>query len=182
MDSHLNKYGVSAQEALVKPALLGLTINLGLPLTVYLIASWLGANGSVTPIGDTPPVLHLAVFGGVAVMDTIVAFVLRRKLIEPPAIRSRETFQKDFNNFVFATSLILSVQTALISVLGFVFFYLTGALTETALFCVFSVVVWQVARPREGFVAAMLEKQVRFVDEGRFTHFRGFGNLPTETK
>ncbi|MFQ5454378.1 MAG: hypothetical protein ACE5D6_09365, partial [Candidatus Zixiibacteriota bacterium] len=55
-----------------------------------------------------------------------------------------------------------------ISLYGFIYFFLTGRFKEAVFFVVFSFLVFQIVRPRYGFIRKLIDSQKKLVERGTF--------------
>ena len=74
----------------------------------------------------------------------------------------------DFAESMLTNSIIIYMMIESIAIFGLVYFFLGGDLDGLMLFCLISVIVFQLIRPRPGFVEETLALQERLVSEGKF--------------
>lgn len=164
----MNKYNVDLTAVMVKPIYFGLLMNLLTPVIFLGIAYYLDETGGKdVPLQDTELNLLFWVLTGVAIVDGLAAFFLKRKLFFAPMIRAKESFADDFAAGIFRVSIICYSLGMAIAVYGLAFFFLGGQFVHLFFFVFLSFIVFQLVRPRMGFLEKVLEAQEKHVEEGR---------------
>jgi len=144
---------------LIKPLYFGLVSNILIPMAGLLVCYYIHNNyGRGNTIGDFDNMLFF-IFAILALLQAGFALWWRAKRLQPPMVRSMETFENDL-----ATGLLHSIRPvfiviAAISIYGYLYFFLTGRFTETVAFIFFSFVVFQIVRPRHGFARKVIARQ-----------------------
>ncbi len=168
----MNKHNIEPASALVKPMYFGLAINVFLPASLILLAYYFEDHGFSGQLPDSQRNLFFIIFAIVAASDATLAFFLRGRFFEKPVARSVETFAADFTSAVMQVSLIVSAITASIAIVGLVFYLIGGGLEAMMLFCVVSVLAYQLTRPRIGYVEKALERQEKFAESHQWAPAR----------
>jgi hypothetical protein len=165
----LNSYNVDLSRVLAKPLYLGLLINIFFPAIILGIAYYLGKGEPLEPKMPTEQlnIIFWALMA-VAISDGAIAYFLKRKRFFVPMIRYKATFESDFSQGVFRASILGFAITAAIPIYGVVFYFLGGSFEHLFLFIIISFIVFQLIRPRFGFLEKVLAAQEKFVAEGRF--------------
>jgi len=151
---------------IVKPLYFGLSVNIMLPVGVLLVCYYLNNNHYIeNRIGNFANTLFY-VFGMLALAESGFALWWRYILFRKPMIRRLESFEHDFTEGLLSRSRLVFLIIAFISVYGYLYFFLTGRFQEAVFFVVLSFVVFQVARPRYGYVRKLIKYQKSLVDRG----------------
>ncbi|MBU0984104.1 MAG: hypothetical protein KKA42_09560 [candidate division Zixibacteria bacterium] len=160
---------------IARPLYFGMLVNIGLPAVLLFVCYYINQNSFVA--NSIPSwanqLFYVLVF--VALCQSGAAIYWRWKVLQQPMVRREETFEEDIARELLVRSRPIFILIASISIWGFVYFYATGRFQETALFVIFSFVVFQVVRPRYGFVRKVIEHQKALVEAGTF--YRGKDSL-----
>jgi len=153
---------------IVRSLYFGLGVNVVVPVVGLFVCYWVGNNYVLdNQLGDQTDILFY-VLGAVSIAQAGIALWWRSKILGKPMIRTQETFADDLSDGILAGSRPVFAIIAAISVWGYLFFYLTGFFREGAFFVVFSFLVFQVVRPRLGFVSKLIDRQKELVKQGKF--------------
>ena len=155
-------------EIVARPLYFGLGVNVLAPATLLIVCYWMANHYYV---GNSIPKFADVLFYILAVLSlaqATAALWWRSRAFREPIVRRRETIEQDIKHGVLVRSRRVFLLIAAISLWGIVFFLLTGRFDETTLFVVFSFVVFQVVRPRYGFVRKLIAYQEELVEQGRF--------------
>lgn len=150
------------------PLYFGLGVNVLAPASLLVICYWVANNyfveNSIPGFADT----LFYIFAVLALVQSALALWWRSKAFKAPMIRRRETIEQDLMRGLSAKSKRAFLLIASICLWGFIYFPLTGRFRESALFVVFSFVVFQVVRPRYGFVRKLIRYQEELISQGKF--------------
>ncbi|UCD63630.1 MAG: hypothetical protein JSW34_12940 [Candidatus Zixiibacteriota bacterium] len=153
---------------IIKPLYFGLVVNVLIPMGLLLICFYFENQRTwYNRIGDFANTLFY-LFGLLSLAQTALAVWLRRKLLAAPMIRRKETFEDDLIQSLLKKTRPISYVIALIAAYGLVYFLLTGRFKETVALVVFSFLVFQIVRPRFGFIRKLIERQEALVEKGEF--------------
>ncbi len=153
---------------IIRPLYFGMVVNILIPMGLLLVCYYFETQQSwYNRIGQSANTLFY-IFAAVAVVQAGVAVWWRSKIVNWPMIRSKETFEDDLVRSLSATTRPISIIIAGISLYGVIYFYLTARFKETLFLVVFSFVVFQVIRPRFGFIRKLIERQEAMVEKGEF--------------
>ena len=153
---------------LAKPLYFGLLVNIIVPMALLFVCFYLDKNYSMDNHAGTAA---NSLFYGLAVLSVAqagLALWWQRKLFQRPMIRGPETFEQDLATGFLRCCRPVFVIIALISLYGYLYFFLTGRFTESAILVLFSFLVFQVVRPRTGFVKKLIARQQEFVERRRY--------------
>jgi hypothetical protein len=147
---------------------MGMALNVIIPVALLFVCYYIANNYFLeNRLGDwTRPVFY--VFGALGVVQSGLAIFWRGRRLNQPLIRRRESFESDLTANLAGALRPIFWLIALISVYGYVYFFLTGLFTETVFFVVLSFVVFQVVRPRYGFLEKVIARQEELVEKNRF--------------
>jgi hypothetical protein len=161
LDDEFDLYRIIA-----KPLYFGIAVNLMIPAGLLLVCYFIEKNQSwYNRIGDNANSLFYAIIA-VSVVQAAIALWWRSKMMTQPMIRSEATFEDDLVHSLVNRSKPIFYLIALIAVWGFVYFYFTARFEETLMIALFSFVVFQVVRPRFGFVRKLIKAQKELVKKG----------------
>lgn len=157
---------VDITHILIKPLYMGLVINILIPtgflFLIYLIEK---GGGLTSKVGDADGAVF-ALLAIVAVGLCAYAFWLRRSLGKRPMIRNIASFDRDFTTGLMAGSRQVFILIASIAGLGVLYYFLTGQFRESVIAVVASFVVFQIVRPRYGYVYRLMEQQWEMAERG----------------
>ena len=154
-------------EMVARPLYFGLGVNVLAPASLLMVCYWVANHYHV---GDSIPQyadIVFYVFVALSLGQAAYALMWRGRAFKEPLCRRKETIEQDVKHGILTRSRRVFLLIASISIWGFIFFPLTGRFQETALFVVFSFVVFQVVRPRYGFVRKLLLYQEDLVEQGK---------------
>ena len=162
------KHNIDLSHVLVKPLYMGLLINIFIPVLILGIAYYMESEHAIEARLSTNDLnLFFWALAAVAIADGAVAILLKQKRFFAPMIKSKETFEEDFEAGVFRGSIICYALTSMISVYGLVFYVLGRTLAHLFFFVFVSFIAFQLIRPRLGFLEKVLKAQEKHVKEGR---------------
>jgi hypothetical protein len=151
---------------IIRPLYFGLVVNILVPMGLLLICWYFENQQSwYNRIGESANTLFY-VFGLLAIAQAGLALWWRGKMMNQPMIRRKETFEDDFAHSLLSRSKPIFLTIAGISLYGIVYFYLTARFKETVFLVFFSFIVFQVVRPRFGFIRKLIARQKEMVESG----------------
>lgn len=155
-------------KVIIRPLYFGLVVNILVPMGLLLFCYWLDQRNALhNQLGsgaDDLFYLFLAFSAGQAGL----AVWYRHRLSKQPMVSSLETFERDFSDSLLKQSRPVFLLIAGIALFGLIYFFLTARFTEAVTFMVLSFVVFQVVRPRYGYVEKLIEKQRALAESGCF--------------
>jgi len=163
-----NKYGVDVTKVTIKLTYWGLIIGIMSPGVILLVGYMLEGADRQTFSDPARQQLFFWIFVGLSVIGAVSAFFYKKTFFAKPIIKSEKTFAADFAGSMLTNSIIIYMLIESIGIFGLMYFFLGGDLDGLMLFCLISVIVFQLIRPRPGFVEETLALQERFVSEGKF--------------
>jgi len=168
MDSLVNDEGYDLNKIIVKPLYFGMLVNIVIPMVLLLVCYYLEAKGNWSnSIGEFAGTLFYVLIV-LSLAQAGWSLWQRGKLFNQPLIKRKETFEEDIIKGLLKRAKPIFVSIALIALYGYVFFFLTGRFKETVFFVVFSFIVFQVVRPRFGFVKKLIKSQKKLIEQGKF--------------
>jgi len=153
---------------IAKPLYFGLVSNILVPMGLLMVCYMLeqrGYNNDFLGQGADQLFYLLAVL---SVGQAVFALWFRHKLSQKPMIGRVEKFEQDFAQSLIEQCRPVFLLIAGISLFGIIYFFLTARFNEAVFFVVFSFVIFQVARPRFGYVEKLIKKQRALTDAGKF--------------
>ncbi|MFQ5608626.1 MAG: hypothetical protein ACE5GA_11830 [Candidatus Zixiibacteriota bacterium] len=162
-----NKHNVDITKVTLNVTYLSLLLGIGAPAALLLAGYVMDAPDRHRFQDPAHEELFFWLLIGLSVAESLAAIMLKKRLFARPMILSETSFAQDFAAGMRTNSLTIFVVVDAIAVYGLSFFLLGGNLDGLALFCIFSVVAFQLVRPRAGFVEQILERQERLVAEGK---------------
>jgi len=151
-----------------KPLYFGMLINVMLPGGLLFICFYINEH---SPLANSIPAFANTLFYIFAVLSIAqagLALWWRHKKFGEPMVRKMETMEQDLVRGIMACSRPSFLLIAAISLWGFIYFWLTGRFEETAMFVVFSFLVFQVVRPRHGAIRKLIDHQRKLAEQGDF--------------
>lgn len=153
---------------IVKPLYFGLTTNVLVPMALLLICYYYENNCNINnSIGNFANSLFY-IIGFLSISQSGLAMWWRGKLFSQPMIKRKEDFEQDFIISLMKKIKPVFLLIAVISLYGFIYFFLTGRFKEAVFFVVFSFLVFQIVRPRYGFIRKLIDSQKKLVERGTF--------------
>ena len=168
-----NKYGVDVTKVTIKLTYFGLIFGIVSPGVFLLVGYMMEGSERQTFSDPDRQQLFFWIFLSMSVSVAFAAFFLKKILFTKPLINSQTTFASDFAEAMHMRSLILYALIESIAVFGLTYFFMGGDLDGLMLFCLITVVVFQIIRPRPGFVEEILTFQERLASEGNFARPAG---------
>lgn len=152
----------------VKPLYYGMKSNVLVPAALIMVCYFLDQNRVwVNQVGEyANPLFYL--FSALGAVHAGMALYWRQKMFAEPMIRREETFEQDLIDGILERSKPGFWMIAGIAVYGFAYYLLTGRFQEAVVLTVASFIVYQIVRPRFGFVRRLIHKQQMFVENGEF--------------
>lgn len=153
-----------------KPLYFGMVFNVMIPGALLFACFYINQH---YPIGNQIPESSNVVFylfAAISIAQAGLALWWRYKKFGAPMVRRMETLEQDLLRGIMACSRPSFLLIATISLWGFIYFWLTGRFEETALFVVFSFLVFQVVRPRHGAIHKLIDHQTKLAEQGTFAH------------
>jgi hypothetical protein len=157
---------------IARPLYFGMMFNIVIPAALLFGCHYLSSNTYMT--NYIPGIANglLYVFAFLALGQAALALWWRNLLMAKPMVIREASFEYDIGNELLKRSKPVFLLIAAITFWGYAYFLLTGRFAESAIFVVFSFVVFQVVRPRYGSVGKLIRYQRALVDRG---HLMGGG-------
>ncbi len=137
----------------------GMAINVIIPVSLLFICYYISNNYYVSnQLGDmTKPVFYI--FGILALSQAGLAIWWRGLRVNRLLVRGPDTFESDLTTNLARALKPVFFLIGSISIYGYLYFALTGMFTETVFFVILSFVVFQIIRPRYGFLEKVIARQ-----------------------
>jgi hypothetical protein len=153
---------------IIKPLYFGMLINITVPAVLTFGCYWLHTNSPMpNRLGDLANPIFF-VFAAMALVETVMALWLRRRLLAGPMIRSLETFEQDLTENLLRRLRPVMLVIASISLYGVVYYLLTGRFEAALVIILFSFIVFQVVRPRISSARKLVAEQEKLASAGKF--------------
>lgn len=153
---------------IIRPLYFGTLVNVVIPAVLlfgcYYISNRLYTENHIPGFANT----LFYVFSFLALAQAALALWLRNRRLEAPMVRSEQSFEHDIAAELLRRLKPVFFLIAGISIWGYIYFFLTGRFVETAMFVVFSFIVFQFIRPRFGAVRKLIAYQQELVKRGEF--------------
>ena len=154
---------------IVKPLYFGLGFNILLPMILVFICYYIdNQNGWSALVGFDMANNLFYIFGLMAVLEAAAVLLWREKMMSQPMIKSTETFEHDLTSELFSRIKPISIIISGINLYGVAYYILTARIKETIFFVFFSFIVFQVVRPRLGFIKRLIDRQLEMVGQNQF--------------
>lgn len=153
---------------IVKPLYFGLVVNILIPMGLLLVCFYLENEQSLYNRIYSFANTLFYIFAILSFAQSGLALWMRSQLQNKPMICSKETFEEDFIRSLVVKSRPIFLLIAVIALYGFVYFLLTARFKETVFLVFFSFVIFQLVRPRFGFVRKLIARQEEMVERQIF--------------
>lgn len=163
-----DRHQIDVFSILAKTIYLGMFTNVLLPMVLLLLCYYFDQQGYVdNKVGDMANVIFY-LFGVLSLGHTAVALWQKGRIVKTAMIVSRESFEQDLKIGLLRAVRKIYIIVAAISLYGCLYFYLTGRFQEAVFMVLFSFLVFQVIRPRDGSIRKLIRAQENFVERGEF--------------
>ena len=164
--SSSDKYDLN--RIIIKPLYFGLVVNVLIPMGLLLVCFYFENQQSLYNriFGFANNLFYI--FAALSIAQSGLSLWMRNRMMETPMIRRQETFEQDLVQGLVAKSRPVFILIALIALYGFVYFMLTARFKETVFLVFFSFVIFQLVRPRFGFVRKLIARQEAMWENGQF--------------
>lgn len=161
-----NQYNTN--HIIAKSLYMGLLLNIIFPAILVYVCYYFDQHQTMlNRVGDFAYPLFI-IIAVLSLVQAGLAFYLRNKILTTPVIETKGTFSEDLAQALGKHVRPVFLLIALIAVYSFIYFFLTGHFKETLMLTIFSFLVFQVIRPRFGFVKKLIKVQEQFAEEGKF--------------
>jgi len=152
---------------IVGPLYFGMLVNIVLPAALLFLCWWV--NNNYQPENRIPDLANTIfyVFIVISLLQAAAALWWRHKSFQKPMVRRIENLESDIKQALLQRSRSVFLLIASIALWGYVYFYLTGRFQESAVFVIFSFVVFQIIRPRYGSVKKLVGQQKKLAEQGK---------------
>ena len=152
---------------IIKPLYLGVLLNIVLPGAFLFVCYYMNNNNSYTNAlvdFNTANILFY-VFAVLALVNSGLALFMRQKLYSTQLVKSKENFEEELTLVLLEKIRPIFILISVISIYGVGYYFLTTRFKEAALFVVFSFIVFQVVRPRIGFIQKLIDAQMKLLNK-----------------
>ena len=153
---------------IIKPLYFGLIVNVAVPMTLLMVCYYVSNNYYLENRIGTFANKLFYLFGALALAEAGLALWWRSSMFRKPMIRREETFETDFASSLLSRIRPIFLVIASICLYGYIYYFASGRFQEAVFFVVFSFVVFQVVRPRYGWVRKLISHQKSLVSHGEF--------------
>ncbi len=163
-DRRFDKYNL--HKMIIKPLYLGVILNIILPGAMLFVCFYLSNNNSYTNriVGFESANTLFIIFAVLGVINTGVALWMRQKLLSTPMVTSKENFEEELTLALLEKIRPVYILISIIAVYGVSYYFLTTRFQEAAFFVVFSFLVFQVVRPRIGYIQKLIDAQLKLLE------------------
>ena len=161
-----DKYDLA--KIIIKPLYFGLIVNVAVPMVLLMVCYYVNNNNYLENRVGTFANELFYLFGALALAEAVLALWWRSSLFKKPMIRRSGTFETDFTSSLLSRTRVIFLVIASICIYGYVYYFVSGRFQEAVFFVVFSFVVFQVVRPRYGWVRKLISHQKSLVARGEF--------------
>jgi hypothetical protein len=144
---------------IIKPLYFGMGVNVLAPMAILLVCFYLNQHVYMPNRVGTMANTLFWLFGVMALSEAGLALWWRFRLMRKPMVRRQETMEEDIRAELLRRSRPVFVMIASISLWGYLYFFLAGRFEESVFFVLFSFIVFQVVRPRYGYVRQLIRRQ-----------------------
>ena len=156
MDSVPNNSDYDLNQIVVRPIYFGLVTNILLPMLLFLACYYIQTHGGRgNAVGDFANALFF-LFAGLALLQAAFALWWRKRRLQWPMVKGRETFEEDIAGGLLRACRPVFVVIATITLYGYLYFLLTGRFTQKVVFVFFSFIGFQFVRPRHSFARQLI--------------------------
>ncbi len=142
-----------------KTLYLGMFTNVLIPMGLLMLCYYISQNYVVNnQVGEMGNVLFF-VFAFLAVAQGGFSYWKKTTVIQKKMNLSENNFQSDLAKEVLRLFRPIFISIASISLYGYLYFFLSGRFRETAFFVLFSFLVFQFVRPRQGAIEKIITHQ-----------------------
>jgi len=152
-----------------KNIIIGVLLNIVSTVAFSVIVYFMLQKGEIqqkTAGSDATNFLYVLI--AVSVIEILTAIFLRKKMYFGPTIKSKENFQKDFEERAFIVAIVLSAFAVAIAVYGLILFFMTHNPLIFICFAAVSILFFLYIRPKYTLLQDSLARQEQLVDEQRF--------------
>lgn len=148
---------------IIKPLYFGLIVNIAVPMVLLMVCYYMSNHYYMENRIGTFANKLFYIFGAMALAEAGLALWWRSSLFKKPMIRRVETFESDFASSLLSRIRPIFMVIASICIYGYIYYFASGRFQEAVFFVVFSFVVFQVVRPRYGWVRKLISYQKSLV-------------------
>lgn len=163
-DKRFDKYNL--HKMIIKPLYLGVLLNIVIPGAMLFVCFYLKNNNSYTnPLVDfdTMNILFI-IFAVLSIIHTGLALWMRQKFFTTPMVQNRDKFEEELTLSLLEKIRPVYFLISVIALYGICYYFLTTKFEEAAFFVVFSFLVFQVVRPRIGFIQKLIDAQLKLIE------------------
>jgi len=148
-----------------KPLHFAMAVNMVIPMILLFVCYYVNEHAPFSNrVGEFANLLFY-ILCGLSLIDTGIALWWRSRLFSDTLVTRKETFEGDLLMALVRKMRSIFLVVAAISVYGVLYFFLTARFVEALFFVIFSFLVFQVVRPREGMMRKIIAAQRRHLGE-----------------
>ena len=151
---------------IIKPLYLGVFLNIMFPGALLFVCFYLDKNNLYTNgiVSFEFAETLFIIFAVLAIINSGLALWVRHKLFVTPMITSKENLESELTDSLLAKIRPIYILISIIAVYGVSYYYLTTRFQESAFFVIFSFLVFQIVRPRIGYIEKLIDAQLKLLD------------------
>jgi small-conductance mechanosensitive channel len=147
-----------------KPLYFAMAVNMVIPMALLFVCYYINEHFPFeNQVGEFANFLFY-ILCGMTLVDAGIALWWRSRLFSEKLVNRQETFEADLLAAIVRKTRPIFLIVAAISLYGVLYYFLTARFVEALLFVVFSFLVFQVVRPREGMMRKIIAAQRRHLE------------------
>ncbi len=162
-DRRFDKYNL--HKMIIKPLYLGVLLNIVIPGAMLFVCFYLYKNNYYinAVFEDENANMLFIVIAILAIVNTGIALWIRQKLFTTSMVVNEEKFEEELTLSLFEKIRPVYILISVIAVYGVCYYFLTARFEEAAFFVILSFLVFQVVRPRVGFIQKLIDAQLKLL-------------------
>ena len=164
-DNRFDKFDL--HHMIIKPLYLGVILNIVFPGALLFLCYFLDNNNSYrTPLVSLDFTNKLFIICAVlTLVNAAVALYMRQKMFTTLLVMRKENLEEELTKILLVKIKPIFILIFIISLYGVGYYFLTTKFLEAAFFVVLSFLVFQVVRPRIGFIEKLIDAQMKLLDK-----------------
>jgi small-conductance mechanosensitive channel len=148
-----------------KPLYFAMAVNMVIPMILLFACFYINEHFPFgNRVGEFANILFY-ILCGLTLVDAGLAIWWRSRLLSEKLVSRKETFEADLLAALVQKTRPIFLVVSAISFYGVLYFFLTARFVEALFFVVFSFLVFQVVRPREGIMRKIIASQRQHLEE-----------------
>ena len=156
---------IDVTQFVAKPLYFAMAVNMIIPMILLFVCYYVNEHAPFSNrVGEFANLLFY-ILCGLSLVDAGIALWWRSRLWSEKLVTRNETFEEDLLAALVRKMRPIFLIVAAISLYGVLYFFLTARFVEALFFVIFSFLVFQVVRPREGMMRKIIAAQRRHLGE-----------------